>query len=233
MTIGCIIQARMSSTRLPGKVLMKIDDKNSALFTLINQLKYSKKLDKIILATTNLKNDDAIIDLMKKMKITTFRGDPNNVLDRYYKCAKKFSCSIIVRITADNPLIDPTIVDKTVEKFTSNSFDCVSNVYPRTYPYGTEIEVFSFQALERVWNQSTNDYEKEHVTPFFYRNPEKFRIGTVNNKKNLSSLRWTMDTMDDLIFIKKITSKIKKRPILMNDILKLLSKEPKLINLIL
>jgi len=231
MTIGCIIQARMDSTRLPGKVMMKVDEKNPIIFYLISQLKFSRFIDKIIIATTDLKADDVIADFAKKMGVLIFRGDPNDVLDRYCKCAEKFKISTIVRITADNPLIDPTLIDSTIQFFKSNSYDFVANVSPRTFPQGTEVEIFSFGALEKAWKESTKPSEREHVTPYFYNNPNKFTQFSIKNKENLSNLRWTVDTMEDLDFVKELISKIQKRPILMGDILDILKKEPSLIEI--
>jgi len=231
MTIGCIIQARMDSTRLPGKVMMKVDEKNPIIFYLISQLKFSRFIDKIIIATTDLKADDVIADFAKKMGVFIFRGDSNDVLDRYYKCAEKFKISTIVRITADNPLIDPTMVDSAIQFFKSNSYDFIANVRPRTFPQGTEVEIFSFEALKKAWKEATKPSEREHVTPYFYNNPNKFTQFSIKNKENLLNLRWTVDTMDDLDFVKELIAKIQKRPILMDDILDILKKEPSLIEI--
>tara|TARA_B110000014_G_scaffold254019_1_gene234119 strand:- start:1025 stop:1720 length:696 start_codon:yes stop_codon:yes gene_type:complete len=226
MKIDCIIQARMGSSRLPGKVMMKIDKINTIMFYVVNQLKNSKKINRIIIATTNLEEDDIIANYAKTMKVDLFRGDALDVLDRYYQCAKNFSSAIIVRITADNPLIDPNIVDDVVEQFMKNSFDYVSNAKPRTFPYGTEVEVFSFQALEKAWNNAKKPSEREHVTPYFHNNKNQFKIFSVKLSEDLSYLRWTVDRKNDLKFVRKIVSEIKKRPILMTDIIKLISKNP-------
>ena len=226
--IGCIVQARIGSSRLPGKTLMKIDDKNTILDFVINQLSYSKLIDKIVIATTNLQEDDVIKNFVTTMNVDVFRGSSNDVLDRYYQCAKEFSIDTIVRITADNPLIDPTIVDDLIKKFTSNSYDSLTNAYVRTFPYGTEVEIFSFKALEKAWKNATKPSEREHVTPYFYNNPQSFKIHFEENSKNISNLRWTVDRENDFLLVKSIVSKIKKRPILMTDILDLFSKEPKL-----
>lgn len=231
MTTGCIIQARMGSTRLPGKVLMKLDEKNTVLDFVVQQTEHCKNIKKIIIATTNLKEDDVIEIFAKNKNILCFRGNPSDVLDRYYQCAKLYSLSIIVRITADNPLIDPTIMEKVITEFQSRSCDYVSNAVIRSFPYGTETEVFSFNALEKAWNNAKNDNEREHVTPYFYNNHEKFRIYHVENQKNLSSLRWTIDQIEDFILVKNIISKIKKSPILMTDIVNLLTKEPELFDI--
>jgi len=231
MTIGCIIQARMGSTRLPRKVMMKADNKNPLLYYVINQIKHSKLIEKIIIATTNSQEDNEIVNFAKKMNVSFFRGDSKDVLDRFYQCAKKFHFSIIVRITADNPLIDPTLADKAIEKFNQNSFDFLTNCIPRTFPQGTEVEIFSFKAFEKAWKEAKKPSEREHVTPYFYNNPEKFKIYHVKNSKNLSKFRWTVDKKEDLVFVQEIISRIKKRPILMAEILNILKKEPKLIKI--
>jgi len=229
--ISCIIQARMGSSRLPGKILMNLDGKNSVLQYTLNQLKHSKSIDKIIIATTTLHEDDKIIEMSNVMNIQTFRGSTTDVLDRYYKCAKEFSLTNIVRITSDNPLIDPTLVDQAIEKFFEGSFDYVTNCRPRTFPQGTETEVFSYIALEQAWKEAKKPSEREHVTPYFYNNPETFKILHIKHPDNLSKLRWTIDREPDLELVKAIISKIKKRPILMKDIISLLENEPDLVNI--
>jgi len=229
--IDCIIQARMGSTRLPGKVMMKVDETNTILSHVINQLKNSKKIDRLIIATTDLQEDDIIVNHAKILKTDLFRGNAVDVLDRYYQCAKKISSKIIVRITADNPLIDPDIVDDVINQFLKNSFDYITNANPRTYPYGTEVEVFSFQALEEASNNAENPSEREHVTPYFHNNKEEFKISNIKLTENLSHLRWTVDRENDLKFVKKIISEIKNRPILMQDIIKLISKKPEILDI--
>lgn len=229
--IDCIIQARMDSSRLPNKVLLKIDDADTVLDCVIKQLGYCKQIDKIVVATTTSNNDNKIEEHLRKIGIPCFRGSELYVLDRYYQCAKKFSFSTIVRITSDNPLIDPVIVDKVITKFQSDKFDYVSNTINRTYPYGTEVEAFSFKTLEIIWKNSKKPSEREHVTPYIYNNLEKFQTYNVENPKNLSHFRWTVDRENDLQLVKLIISKITKRPILMNDILELIKKDKKLIEI--
>jgi spore coat polysaccharide biosynthesis protein SpsF (cytidylyltransferase family) len=226
--IGCIVQARMGSSRLPGKTLLKIDDKKTVLEFGINQLTSSNLLDKIIVATTNLKSDDVIENFVKNMNVDVFRGKSNDVLDRYFQCAKHFSIDTIVRITGDNPLVDPTIIDNLIQKFTLNSYDYLSNAHVRTFPYGTEVEIFSFESLEQAWKNAILPSEREHVTPYFYNNSNLFNIHNEKQSNDISNLRWTVDREDDLFLVKSIVSKIIKRPILLDDILNLFSKEPKL-----
>jgi len=237
MTVGIIVQTRTGSTRLPGKVMMKADDKLLMIDYVFNQLKHSKLHDEIVVATTNLKQDDVIFDYVTNRNVPCFRGDEKNVLERHYQCAKKYAFSTIVRIPSDKPLIDPTIVDSVIEKFQSNSYDYISNFsidvndndrFIPSYPSGTEVEIFSFAALEAAWKNATSEDEKEHVTPYIYTHPEKFNILTLKSEKNLSQFRWALDYENDLKLIRIIISKIQKRPILMNDILELFEHEPDL-----
>ena len=237
MTVGIIVQTRTGSTRLPGKVMMKADDKLLMVDYVINQLKHSKLHDEIVIATTDLKQDDVIFDYVTNRNIPCFRGDEKNVLERHYQCAKKYAFSTIVRIPSDKPLIDPTIVDSVIEKFQSNSYDYISNFSVdvndddrliSSYPSGTEVEIFSFAALETAWKNATSEHDKEHVTPYIYTQPEKFKIFTLKSEKNLSQFRWALDYENDLKLIRSIISKITKRPILMNDILELFEQEPDL-----
>ncbi len=228
--IGFILQARIGSTRFPGKV-MKLINSEPLIFHVINQVSYSKYAKNIVIATTKNKEDDIIEEYTSKNKIRIFRGSELDCLDRYYECAKLYGFKIIVRITCDNPLIDPTLIDDAIDVFVNNQYDYVTNCKPRTYPQGTEVEVFSFSALENAWKNSKKPSEKEHVTPYFYNNQDKFQIFNIENDSDLSRYRWTVDGEKDLEFVKIIYSKIKKSPILMKDILQLLIDEPNLIKI--
>ena len=227
--ITCIIQARMGSTRLPGKTMEKITKDKRVIDFVVEQLKFSKIIEKIIVAIPDSIEDDVTYNHLLSKKIQTYRGSLKNVLDRYYQCAKNISSSVIVRVTADCPFIDPEIVDKVITKFIKNKFDYVSNTHPRTFPYGTETEVFSFNALEKAWNETRDDFDREHVTPYFYKNPNKFSIGNVIQEKNQSNYRWTIDYNEDLELVKYIANNIIKKPILTNDIINLIIKNPNLL----
>lgn len=229
--IGVIIQARMGSSRLPGKVMMKITEKDTVLSFLIQQLSYCKLIDKIVIATTDLREDDLIVKQASDMSVECFRGDALDVLDRYYFCAKKFMFSDIVRITSDCPLIDPQIVDNVIRIFKSNSYDYVTNSLNRTFPYGTETEAFSFNVLKKTWKNARKPSEREHVTPYIYNHKDLFRIFNVENAENISHLSWTIDRINDLKLVQNIVLKIKNRPILLDDILDLIKKEPELLNI--
>ena len=225
MKFSVILQARMGSKRLPGKVMKIIDKKNPLIFYVISQLKQSTKIQNIIVATTVLKEDDEIEAYAKKLGVDVFRGDDNDVLDRYYNCAKKFRISNIIRITSDNPLIDPFIIDAAINKFSSENVDFLTNCFPRTFPYGTEVEIFSFKALEKIKKLVHCTDEKEHVTLYFYNHPKQFKITNLSNIIDLSTFRWTVDEKEDFNRVQKIIKKIPKTPILTEDIINLISKK--------
>ena len=226
--IGCIAQARMGSSRLPDKTLMKLDKKNTVLDFVINQLLHSKTIEKIVIATTNLKEDDVIENHVKNLKVDCFRGDPNDVLDRYYQCAKKYSFKTIVRITCDCPLLDPNIVDLVVDKYKNQKCDFATNTIHRTFPYGTEVEVFSFETLEKTWKNAKMPFEREHVTPFI-RDPQNgFKLTNTEHQKDLSHLRYTVDRVEDLKLVKEIVKNILTRPILIQNILDLYKNKPEI-----
>ena len=230
--ICCIIQARIGSTRLPGKVMLNVEDQKPVLYFVIKQLQECKLIDKIIVATTTNEEDNQIVNYSKNMGINYFRGSSKDVLDRYYQCAKEYSASTIVRIPSDKPLIDPEIVDCLVTIFKKKSYDYVTNFLPNpTFPSGTEVEVFSMNGLEKVWKKAKLPSEREHVTNYFSNHEDEFKITHIENSKNLSYLRWAIDRIDDLELVRLIVSKIKKRPILMKDIVDLFDKEPELIKI--
>ena len=224
--ITCILQTRMGSTRLPGKVLMKINDDNLVLDFVIKQLRFSKLIDEIIIATTNLEQDDIIEQYAVDNGLECFRGSSLDVLDRYYQCAKKFNLSTIVRVTSDCPLIDPVIIDRIIEKFKDGKYDYVSNFLSHTFPNGTEAEIFTFNILENAWQNAKESFQREHVTPYIYHNQGKFCLGQIRNENDYSNFRWSVDKENDLELVKIITSKINKNPILMDDIIQLFIHEP-------
>jgi len=202
---GIIIQARMDSSRLPGKVLMDINGK-PMLTRVIDQVKKVKHIDEIIVATTNRDIDNKILELTYIENVNCFRGSPYDVLSRYYEAAKQYNLDIIIRITADCPLIDPKIVDKVIKLFLLNKDKIVTNggIYDiqRTYPRGLDVEVFSFDLLNATYRSASKNYEREHVTPFMY--SELNKVSYLKSKVNLSHHRWTVDTLKDIEFIREI-----------------------------
>ena len=231
MKFSCIIQSRLNSTRLPNKAILNVEKNSTLLEFCISQVKNSKLVENIILATTKLSQDSQLVKIATSKNIDFFRGDEDDVLSRFFNCAKKFSLENIIRITADNPLIDPSLIDKAIEKFSEDKFDYVTNCLNRTFPYGTEVEIFSFSALEKAWKNAHKKSEREHVTPYFYNNPRNFRIYNITNSKNLSHLRYTVDRKNDFEVVKKIIHFVKSRPILLTDIEKLYGNFPEIFSI--
>jgi spore coat polysaccharide biosynthesis protein SpsF len=221
----------MGSTRFPGKVMVELNDNHNVLDYVINQLRFSKSIKNLIIATTFLEEDDIIVEYAKKNNLEYFRGEPLDVLDRYYQCAKKFSLETIVRMTSDSPFLDPLIVDKTVNKFQEGDFDFVSNNLIRTFPIGIDTEVFSFKTLEQAWKEAKLPSEREHVTTFIKKNKEVFKIYNLENNQKIPIYRLTIDRNEDLEFLRAIASNITKQPILMEDIYELFLQKPKILDL--
>ena len=189
-----MIQARMESTRLCGKVLKEILGK-PMLWYLINRLKHAKLLDQIVLATSGKESDEPILKFAKKNDIAYYAGSELDLLDRIYQAAKKFEADAIVRITADCPLIDPEIVDKVIKYYLDKGpFDYVSNARPKaTYPVGLDTEVYSFKALEKAWEEVKDTFRREWLSTNFFECPEKYRLGLLEYEEDLSYMRWTVD----------------------------------------
>jgi len=227
--VVAIIQARVGSTRLPKKVLKKIVGR-PMLWHVIDREKESKLVNEIVLATTSRDEDKPLLELARKSGVKSFAGSEEDVLDRYFQAATKFGADVIVRVTADCPLIDPRIVDKVIKHFSGSGFDYVSNTLKPTYPDGLDVEVFSYDALKKAWENAKRSSEREHVTAYIRNHPETFKIGNVEHEKDLSEMRWTVDTDKDLKFVREIYKRLYKkgRIFLMRDILTLLEKQPEL-----
>lgn len=227
-----VIQARLGSSRLPGKVLKEILGK-PMLELMVDRLKQSRTIDKIIIATTDRPEDKKIVDFGKKIGIDVFRGSENDVLDRYFQAVKNLGAETIVRITGDCPLMDPEILDSVVGFYQKNKkeFDYASNVRPPTFPDGMDVEVFSFEALEKVWHLAKLPSEREHVTAYIANHPEIFRIGNISSKKDLSDIRLTVDNEEDFILIKEIFQLLYKdnKNFNLKDILNLFESRPELL----
>ena len=210
--IIAIIQARMGSTRLPGKVLKEINGK-PMLSYLLDRVKQSKKLDKVIIATSTLDKDDAIELYCKEKDIECFRGSEDDVLSRYYECAKEYNPDIVVRITADCPLQDPQIIDSVIQKFEDSKVEYCANTVPvktNTYPDGTDVEVFSMEALTKAYNEVKDAHFREHVTFQFWQTDEYKSVQYVGNK-DYSKYRITVDYPEDFEVVKFIFDELKKR----------------------
>jgi spore coat polysaccharide biosynthesis protein SpsF len=234
MRIEAFIQARMGSTRLPGKILKPILEKPLLDF-LIERLMYSKGINEVVVLTTREIADDPIVTFCEQRKIPCFRGSEEDVLDRYYQAALLRRPDGIVRITSDCPLIDPQIVDQLIEAFRHEypKFDYVSNTLERTFPRGLDAEVFSFEALERAFQNALYPEEHEHVTVYMYRHPELFKLKNIAHTSSLAHHRWTVDTPEDFALIRLILENLYpvKPQFRLNDILDLLSHHSEWIKL--
>lgn len=231
MKIVAIVQARMGSTRLPGKVLKEIN-KKSLLNYQVERMSQVKLINQIVVATTPNGNEE-IIKLCKFNNLDYFIGSENNVLERYYQAAKKFDADIIVRMTADCPLIDPDVVNQIISYYLENNFDYVSNTQKRTFPRGLDAEVFSFKALEKAYNEANKEYELEHVTPYIYLNKNIFTIGQYIHEIDLSGIRLTVDTREDFQLVQSIISELYEcnKNFRLQDIINLLNKKPQLLEI--
>lgn len=225
----CIVQARYDSTRLPGKVLLPLADKTD-IEHVIFRVSQSKKIDKVILATTTKEADDSVALKCQQMGIDCFRGSEDDVLDRYYQAAKKFSCKNIIRITGDCPLIDPEVVDKVIDLYETSGVDYATNVIPPTFPDGLDTEIFSFAALEGAWRETKMASEREHVTIYLWRHPEIFKQQHLKNKADLSSRRWCLDNPEDYEFMKQVFGKLypQKPDFRLNDLLEFFEANPEI-----
>ena len=235
-TIGVIIQARMGSTRLPGKVLMTIGD-TPLLKVMINRVKQTKQITKIVVATSTSPLDDEIVEFCNSNGIDSFRGSENDVLSRYYECSMSHNFDIIVRLTADCPLIDPLIVDQVISLFKQSGADYASNTIPldsSTYPDGSDVEVFSHSALVRAHNEVSDIKYREHVTFHFWKGGNTgFKTIQLKSVENWSNYRITIDYPEDYQVIKHIFSMIQGEGAYgqLENIIQILDENPNIRNL--
>jgi spore coat polysaccharide biosynthesis protein SpsF len=228
MKVVALVQARMGSTRLPGKVLMDLGGE-TVLGRVLNRLRRTHLIQEIVVATTTSVPDVAIAQECVRLGIPFFRGSECDVLDRYYRAARECQAKAVVRITADCPLIDPELVDDTVRSFLQQHADYASNVAPRTYPRGLDTEIFSATALERAWREARSSYEREHVTPYIYEHPQRFKLIAVRGQTDYSCHRWTLDAPEDLQLLRAIYSRFDNQDDFgWRDVIALMKREPQL-----
>lgn len=222
-----IIQARLASTRLPNKVLLKIKGK-SVLQHVVDRVRAVRHIDTVVVATTTNIKDRAIGRLCMDIGVAVSCGEEEDVLDRYYQAALLFKAQHIVRITADCPLIDPTIIDQVILLHLNSSADYTSNILKPTYPDGEDVEVFTLETLEKMWKLAKLPSEREHVTSYIRDHPKLFHIAHLQHSLNLSNKRWTLDHAEDLNFIKKIYQALySSNPLFgINDIIGVLQTHP-------
>ena len=230
----CIIQARMNSKRLPGKVLVDIEGK-PAIWHIYNRLKKIPNISQIIISATNELSDKPLKQFAETEGISYFAGSENDLLDRAYKTGREFDCEVLIKINADCPLIDHKLIEDGIEMFFSSEKtpDLVTNCLEETFPEGMQYAVFNFQTIEKIWSSIEGPFWREYFYRFILENKEKFFIINIKNKKDQSDLRWTLDYPEDLIFVRKVYEKLyNKNPVFgMNEILSLLSNEPQILEI--
>jgi spore coat polysaccharide biosynthesis protein SpsF len=223
-----IIQARMGSSRLPGKVLRDLVGE-TVLGRVIYRLRRSRKVSEIVVATTSEVGDQAIVEECARLQVGCFQGSEQDVLDRYYHAARAHGAEVIVRITSDCPVIDPGLVDETIAVFEAAQADYASNISSRSYPRGLDTEVFTVAALDRAWNEAREPHQREHVTPYFYGHPERFKLASLNNPVDYSRYRWTLDTAEDMELLREIYSRFEGMDhFSWLDVLQLMERKPEL-----
>ena len=228
MKIVAIIQARMTSSRLPGKVL-RIIGNQPMLWYSTHRLSKSSMIDHVVVATSNNSSDDDVFRFCKSKNFNCFRGDLDNVLSRYYFAGLTYQADIMVRITADCPLSDPLLVEHGIELFQKNATDYLSNTVKRTYPRGFDFEIMTFDALKKAYLCATKGFEKEHVTPYIWKtHPEQFRISQITQPNDYSSFRITVDTQEDFEVMKILIEQYKADQLNYNQITTILQKHPEI-----
>ena len=230
MQIGIILQARSNSKRFPNKVLKKI--KNKTILELIIHRLRNISGTKLLIATTTSKNDSKICRISKKLDIPFYRGKIKDVLSRYYHAASKYKLKTIIRCNADCPFIDKNIIKRMLKIYKKKKYDYFSNILEPSFPSGLHVEIFNFKALSKAYHKASINSDREHVTPYIYKNKKKFLIGSFKNKKDLSFHRWTIDYLEDLRFTKTVYKEFSyKNKFKMQDIIKLLEKNPKIMKI--
>tara|TARA_B100001121_G_C18674841_1_gene615726 strand:- start:1332 stop:2009 length:678 start_codon:yes stop_codon:yes gene_type:complete len=221
-----IIQARMSSKRLRGKVLKMINNK-ALLQRVFESVNKCKNVSKIVVATSTNREDKKIVNFCKKKKINYFMGDLNNVMKRFLEVLKRYDSKYFVRICADSPFIDTQLLSNSIKIAKSKNFDIVTNLLPRSFPKGQSIEIFKTSTFKKYYSKIKSKNDLEHVAPFFYRNKDKFRIKNILYKKNLSNLNLSVDTYADIKFARKVSRIIDnkfKSKYTLDNLLKILEK---------
>lgn len=227
MRVVAIIQARMGSTRLPGKVLKDLAG-DTVLARGVERICRAKLLDEVVVATSVLPSDDVIVKECKRLTVPCFRGDECDVLDRYYQAAQKFGADAVVRITSDCPLSDPQLIDEHVQRLVDgwNQFDMVTNMFRQTFPLGLAVEALPADVLERMHRMSRTAELKEHVTTLAYAEPDLFRIENLRYSQDLSHFRWTVDTIEDLELVRLIFQHFGRDDFSWTDVLPLFDEHP-------
>lgn len=227
MRVVAIIQARMGSTRLPGKVMKDLCG-DTVLARVVHRTRRARRLDEVVIATTTKPADDVIVRECERLGVACFRGDEADVLDRYYQCALEYNADAVVRVTSDCPLIDPELIDRHVDRLLArwNEVDFVTNMMRQSYPLGLAVEALPMDVLARMKRMSQTDELKEHVTTLAYAQPDRFHIEHVLYSTDLSYMRWTVDTAEDLEVVRLIVSHFGHDKFRWTEVLPLLEKHP-------
>lgn len=202
-----VVQARLGSQRLPGKVLADVGGR-SMLARVVRRAGRARRVDAIVVATTDQPGDDAIVAECARLKVAVFRGDEDDVLDRYHGAAAAHGAGVVVRVTADCPFIAPEVIDLVLAAQEADGADYASNTLRRTYPRGLDTEVMTSVALARAWREAGGRHQRTHVTPYLYENPSLFRLISVENARDLSGYRWTVDTAEDLALARALYDRV-------------------------
>ncbi len=202
MILG-ILQARFNSSRLPGKVLKPILGQ-PMLARQLERLQRTTRLDRLVVATSDEANDDGIAALCELLNVSCYRGNLDDVLDRFYQAALPLKPDHVVRFTGDCPLAEPSIIDQLIKQHLAEKNDYSANCLQPSFPDGLDVEIMTFSALMRAWQEATLPSEREHVTPYIHKNPGIFKIGELQHPQDLSCLRWTVDEPEDLQLIEEI-----------------------------
>jgi spore coat polysaccharide biosynthesis protein SpsF len=228
--IACFIQARVSSTRLPGKVLKPILGR-PMLAHQIERVRMCRTIDRIVVVTSDSPDDRAIIDMCRDIGVDVFAGSLENVLDRFYCAAEKYKPDHIVRLTGDCPLIDPEIIDRMISLYLGQDGEYGTNCMPPTFPDGLDAEIFTYKALGRAKRDAVLPYHLEHISLFFEEQPEQFKIVNLRHSNDLSHMRWTVDEPEDFEFVKHVYESIyPENPMFtMADVLDFLAQNPELV----
>ena len=230
MKTVAIIQAHMGSSRLPGKVLRDIAGQ-SMLERVVRRTQRCQEIDAVVIATSTLHIDESIVVAGREMGVGVFRGSESDVLDRFMQATRSCAADVCVRITSDCPLIDPEVSDSIIRRFKQANppVDYASNKIPQSFPRGLDTEVFTPDALERAWQLATRSYERAHVTIYMYEHPEQFKLLGVTSDVDRADWRWTVDTIEDLEFVRQVYTRLDANPhFTWRDVVALLEREPEL-----
>ncbi len=227
-----LLQARVDSSRLPGKVLMPILDKPMILHQ-IERIRNCQKIDKLIVATSSEASDDGLAKTCRGAGIECYRGSLKDVLNRFVQAALPHRPEAVIRLTGDCPLADPVVIDQVIAFFEEGGYDYASNCVPPTFPDGLDVEVMRFECLQEADREASLPSQREHVTPFLRQNPERYRQGTYIAARDLSHLRWTVDEPEDFEFVRRVYEGLypKNPRFTTHDILELLQEEPGLVTI--